>query len=138
MSWDLGGRPSSLCVAAADRACRSIGYRRRQKRISSRCSPTRRNRFGAIARRRYEALLIACLRDIAADPKGPGSVARPELGAEVWGYHLRHGRDRARTSDGVVRPPCHLLLFRATRPDVIGVGRVLYDGMELEQHLPEQ
>ena len=96
------------------------------------------DRFGAIARRRYEALLVACLRDIATDPERAGSVARPELGAGVRSYHLRHGRARARTSDGVVRQPRHLLLFRATQPGVIGVGRVLYDGMELERHLPEQ
>jgi len=96
------------------------------------------DRFGAIARRRYEALLVACLRDIATDPERSGSVARPELGAAVRSYHLRHGCARARTSDSVVRQPRHLLLFRATQPDVIGVGRVLYDGMELERHLPEQ
>jgi toxin ParE1/3/4 len=96
------------------------------------------DRFGAIARRRYEALLIACLRDIAADPERPGKVTRPEFGVGVRSYHLCHGRARARTSDGVVRQPRHLLLFRGAQPDVIGVGRVLYDGMELERHLPEQ
>jgi toxin ParE1/3/4 len=25
-----------------------------------------------------------------------------------------------------------------TRPDLIGVGRVLHDGMEIERHLPSQ
>jgi toxin ParE1/3/4 len=53
-------------------------------------------------------------------------------------YHLRHSRDRARTADGLVRQPRHLLLYRVTRPDLIGVGRVLHDGMEIERHLPSQ
>jgi toxin ParE1/3/4 len=95
-------------------------------------------RFGEIARRRYEALLVVGLRDIAFDPERPGSVARPELGLTVRSYHLRHSRDRARTADGLVRQPRHLLLYRVTRPDLIGIGRVLHDGMEIERHLPGQ
>jgi toxin ParE1/3/4 len=93
-------------------------------------------RFGDVARQRYEALLVAALRDIAADPQRPGSVARPELGFTVRSYHLRHSRGRARTPDGLVRRPRHLLLYRTVRPEMIGVGRVLYDGMEIERHLP--
>jgi toxin ParE1/3/4 len=93
-------------------------------------------RFGDVARQRYEALLVAALRDIAADPHRPGSVARPELGRAVRSYHLRHSRGHARTPDGLVRRPRHLLLYRTVRPDLIGVGRVLYDGMELERHVP--
>ena len=96
------------------------------------------DRFGEIARRRYEALLVAALRDIAADPECRGSVARPELGAGVRSYHLRHSRRHARTPDGVVRQPRHLLFYRTIRPDLIGIGRVLYDGMEVERHLPSQ
>ena len=96
------------------------------------------NRFGEIARRRYEALLVVGLRDIAFDPERPGSAARPELGLTVRSYHLRHSRDRVRTVDGLVRQPRHLLLYRVTRPDLIGVGRVLHDGMEIERHLPSQ
>jgi len=96
------------------------------------------DRFGEIARRRYEALLVAGLKDIASDPERPGSVARPELGLAVRSYHLRHSRGRARTQDGLVRQPRHFLLYRAARPDLIGVGRVLHDAMEIERHLPSQ
>ena len=105
------------------------------------------DRFGEIARRRYEALVVAGLRDIASDPERPSSVARPELGPAVRSYHLRHSRGRARTPDGLVRQPRHFLLYRLARPDLIGrlarpdligVGRVLYDGMEVERHLPSQ
>jgi toxin ParE1/3/4 len=95
-------------------------------------------RFGELARQRYETLLVAALRDIAADPQRLGSVARPELGLAVRSYHLSHSRGRARTPDGLVRRPRHLLLYRTVRPDMIGVGRVLYDGMEIERHLPRR
>lgn len=92
--------------------------------------------FGAPARRRYEALVAQAIRDVAADPLRPGSVARPELGVDVCSYHLRNSRERARTSEGLVRNPRHLLLFRPIRSGLIGIGRVLHDAMELERHLP--
>lgn len=93
-------------------------------------------RFGIAARRRYEALLAAALCAVATEPERAGSVARPEFGAGVRSFHLRHCRRQARTVDGSVQRPRHVLLYRAIRPDLIGIGRVLYDGMELERHLP--
>ena len=36
--------------------------------------------FGEAARRRYESLIVAALRDVATQPDRPGSIARPELG----------------------------------------------------------
>ena len=95
-------------------------------------------RFGDTARRRYEVLLVTGLRDIASDPDRAGSTARPELGSMVRSFHLRHCRDRARTQAGLVRQPRHLLLYRAMRADLIGVGRVLHDGMDIEAHVPSQ
>ncbi|MFC5756882.1 type II toxin-antitoxin system RelE/ParE family toxin [Rhizobium sp. GCM10022189] len=93
-------------------------------------------RFGEPARSRYEHLLVTALGDLAVDPDRIGTVKRPELGEGVRSYHLRHSRDRARYENGIVRRPRHLLLFRLARPDLIGIGRVLYDAMELERHLP--
>lgn len=52
--------------------------------------------FGAAGRRRYEALLEAALRDIAADPGRPGSREEPQLGPDLRIYHIRLSRDRAR------------------------------------------
>lgn len=94
------------------------------------------SRFGEMARRRYEVLLATALRDVAADPERPGSAARPELGLGVRSYHLFHSRERARGPDGMVRRPRHFLLYRPTNPDVIGIGRVLHDAMEVGRHLP--
>jgi toxin ParE1/3/4 len=92
--------------------------------------------FGELARSRYQALLLAGLRDIAAVPTRPGSITRPELGPCVHSYHLRHSRDRAQGVQGPVRRLRHLVLYRVITPGLIGVGRVLHDGIELERHLP--
>ncbi|CUX48082.1 Plasmid stabilization system protein [Agrobacterium tumefaciens str. Cherry 2E-2-2] len=93
-------------------------------------------RFGELARLRYEYLLVTALRDLVAEPDRIGSISCPELGNDVRSYHLRHSRDRARHESGIVRRPRHLLLFRLAGPDLIGVGRVLHDAMEIERHLP--
>lgn len=94
--------------------------------------------FGTAARLRYEALLASALRDIATDPERPGSVARPELGPGVRSYHVRHSRHAVPPQAGAVRRPRHLILFRSVRPGLIGIGRILHDGMELERHVPPE
>lgn len=94
--------------------------------------------FGEAARKRYETLLVAALRDVSSQPDRPGSLERPELGEGVRSWHLRLSRERARTDTGIVRRPRHFLVYRAVS-DVVVVGRVLHDAMELAQHLePEE
>ena len=90
--------------------------------------------FGESARTRYEALIVAALRDIAMQPDRPGSIERPELGAGIRSWHLRLSRERARTETGVVRQPRHFLIYRP-EPDLVVIGRVLHDAMELARHL---
>ncbi len=90
--------------------------------------------FGEQARHRYEALVIAALRDIAAQPERAGSIERPELGDSVRSWHLRLSRDRARTPTGMVRRPRHFLLYRQ-EAELVAVARVLHDAMELSWHL---
>jgi toxin ParE1/3/4 len=92
--------------------------------------------FGDIARRRYERLLAVALRDIGANPELVGSVPRPELGPALRSYHLFHSRERARTDDGIVRRPRHFFLYRAMNPDMVVIGRVLHDAMDIERNLP--
>ncbi len=90
--------------------------------------------FGVEARKRYETLIVAALRDIAAQPDRVGNVKRPELGAAVRSWHLRLSRERARTETGVVRNPRHFLIYRQ-EPGLIVIARVLHDAMELARHL---
>lgn len=91
-------------------------------------------RFGETARLRYEALLVAAFRDIAAMPDRPGSLERPELGAGVRSWHLRHSRTRARTETGAAHRPRHFVIYRIDA-GVLVVGRVLHDAMELARHM---
>lgn len=90
--------------------------------------------FGEDARLRYEALIMAALRDIAEQPERAGSLARPELGSGVRSWHLRLSRDRARGALGVVHKPRHFLIYRP-ESDLLVLGRVLHDAMELARHL---
>ncbi|WP_290648935.1 type II toxin-antitoxin system RelE/ParE family toxin [Aquisalimonas sp.] len=94
--------------------------------------------FGVTARVRYETLLVTALRDIAHQPTRPGSLERPELGEHVRSWHLGLSRDRARTDAGIVRRPRHFLIYRLDA-ELVVVGRVLHDAMELTRHLePEE
>jgi toxin ParE1/3/4 len=90
--------------------------------------------FGEAARLRYESLIVAALRDVAAHPDRPGSLARPELGAGVRSWHMRLSRDHGKPGVDVVRRPRHFLVYRP-EPSLVVVGRVLHDAMELARHL---
>lgn len=94
--------------------------------------------FGEAARLRYETLIATALREIAHHPTRPGSLERHELGGNVRSWHLGLSRNRARTGSGVVRRPRHFLIYRLDGEMVV-VGRLLHDAMELTRHLcPEQ
>lgn len=95
-------------------------------------------RFGVDARHRYEALIVAAIRDIAENPGRPGAPERPELGAGTRSWHLRHSRDRARTGTGTVRRPRHLIVFRTSASGIVEIGRILHDAMELARHCPTE
>lgn len=90
--------------------------------------------FGEAARLRYESLIVAALRDVASQPNGPGSLARPELGVGVRSWHLRLSREHMKPGAGIVSRPHHLLVYRVA-PGVVVVGRVLHHAMELARHL---
>ena len=90
--------------------------------------------LGEAARLRYQSLIVAALRDVAAQPDRPGSIARPELGTGVRSWHLRLSRNHVATGAEAVRRPRHFLVYRF-EPAVLVVGRVLHDAMELAQHL---
>lgn len=94
-------------------------------------------KFGLDACRRYEALLTTALQDLASDSTRRGTTTRPELGTNVFSYHLRHSRKRAGAAPGIARSPHHLLLYRVTPPGLVEIGRMLHDAMELERHLPD-
>jgi toxin ParE1/3/4 len=96
---------------------------------------TSADRWGPDGRKRYEAVLAAAMRQVAAEPDGPLSKQRPELRAGIRSFHLRH----ARVSAGVarVKQPVHVLYYRIDREGVIEIVRVLHERMEPKRHLDE-
>jgi toxin ParE1/3/4 len=92
--------------------------------------------FGESARLRYEALLEAAFQALLENPERPGVRLRGELGAGVRSYHLRFARERVRSRR--VHAPRHLIIFRRVERDMLQIGRVLHDAMELAAHLPPE
>ncbi|HJG91472.1 MAG TPA: type II toxin-antitoxin system RelE/ParE family toxin [Brachybacterium massiliense] len=90
------------------------------------------NEFGVDARHRYAALIAAALRDAAGRGLGAEPTARPELGPDVLSWHLARSRDHS--TGGRVRQPRHVILCRWDG-DVLEIGRVLHDSMDLRQHV---
>ena len=88
--------------------------------------------FGERARRRYAALIVAAIRDVAQNPCGVGTKARPELGDGVYSWHLSQSREHVTGS--LVHKPRHFLIYRADNGIVV-IGRVLHDSMDLERHI---
>ncbi|MGP5165553.1 hypothetical protein [Arthrobacter rhombi] len=91
--------------------------------------------FGAEARYRYEALIATAIRDSASRTDDVGYTARPELGDGVFSWHLSQSRTRA--PGKTVHRPRHFLICRR-EGDVLVVGRVLHDAMELRRHVDHQ
>jgi toxin ParE1/3/4 len=67
------------------------------------------DKFGPAACRRYEALLTVALESLREEPEKFGSIARRQFGAAIRTYHLRFSRDEARTPEGIVRRPRHVV-----------------------------
>jgi toxin ParE1/3/4 len=94
------------------------------------------DKFGSAACRRYEALLVEAFDSLCKDPEKFGSIARPEFGESLKTYHLRFSQDEARTAEGIVHKPRHLLVYQLRENQVLEIVRILHDSMELERHLP--
>lgn len=91
-----------------------------------------RARFGAATARRYGALLVAAMRDVASDPNRPGSTTQPELSRGARSWHVR--LSRSHSTAGAVQHPRHVVIYRADGDGVV-ILRVLHDSMDLPRHL---
>jgi toxin ParE1/3/4 len=94
---------------------------------------TSEERWGAGARRRYEAIIAAAMRKVAADPTGPATRDRAALSAGIRSFHVRHARGHG--PEAKVRQPVHVLYYRAITPDLVEIIRVLHERMEPSRHL---
>ena len=89
--------------------------------------------FGDDARRRYEALIAAGIRQVVNVPDGPGVRERPELGPGVQSWHLRQSKHHG-PPDMLVQHPRHVLIFRQDG-EVVVIGRVHHESMQADRHV---
>jgi len=96
---------------------------------------TSAERWAAEGRQRYAAVLIAAMRQVAAEPDGPLTRKRPDLRSGIRSFHVRYAR---RSPEGAtVRKVVHVLYYRVAEESVIEIIRVLHERMEPSRHLDE-
>ena len=82
--------------------------------------------FGVRQAAIYRDVLVQAVSELAKGPDVAGSRARDDIMAGLRTLHVaRHGR-RGR----------HFLLYRAVEDEIIEIGRILHDQMDLPRHSP--
>ena len=82
-------------------------------------------KFGEAKEREYRELILLALRRLENDPEA--GKHRPDIFPYAWTLHISRPRKRAR----------HLFLYRINDDGKVQVARLLYDGMDLPRHVPE-
>jgi toxin ParE1/3/4 len=90
-------------------------------------------RWGSDGRQRYEALLFNAIEQLAAQPEGPLTRKRNDVGSRVRSFHVRHTR-RERRGERISQP-VHVIYYRARRGGIIEIVRILHERMEPRRHL---
>jgi len=94
---------------------------------------TSAERWGPAGRLRYSNLLMAAMNALAHAPEGPMTQDCARLARNLRSSHLRHVRiDDPETSVG---SPVHVIYYRAVRPGLIAIVRVLDERMEPSRHV---
>ena len=83
--------------------------------------------FGERKYEQYKELIRQALADIAADPYRPPARHRPEIGVDIRTFHIARPGKKAR----------HLFLYRVVQDELVDLGRLLHDSMDLRRHQPE-
>ena len=94
---------------------------------------TSAERWGMESRHRYATLLAAAMRKVAAGPEGPATRDRSDIASGIRSLHIRHVHGK--NADIKVRRPVHVLYYRAIRPDLVEIVRVLHESMEPGRHI---
>lgn len=90
-------------------------------------------RWGSEARRRYEALLFDAIQQLAAQPDGPLTPKRSDVGPRIRSFHVRHTRREPGAER--VRQPVHVIYYRPRQGGIIEIVRILHERMEPRRHL---
>jgi toxin ParE1/3/4 len=96
---------------------------------------TSAERWGTEGRRRYAAVIATAMRQVASDPDGVATRDRSEFLRGVRSFHIRHAR--ADDLAPKVMRPAHILYYRAIRPGLVEIVRVLHERMEPSRHISE-
>src|ERR1700730_2741753 len=94
--------------------------------------------FGPQTLKRYGKLIATAIEQVAENPELAGSCKRPEIAEHCRTYHLFFSRKAAGRAGDRIRHPRHFLLYRVTESNVVEIGRVLHESVELPAHLPEE
>ena len=94
--------------------------------------------FGPLTLKRYAKLIATAIQQIAENPERAGSRQRPEIAANCRTYHLYFSRKSAGRAWDRIRQPRHFLLYRVSESNMVEIGRVLHDSMDLQANLPEE
>jgi toxin ParE1/3/4 len=94
--------------------------------------------FGPQTLKRYGKLIATAIEQVAENPERAGSSKRPEISEHCRTYHLFFSRKAAGRAGDRLRHPRHFLLYRVSASNIVEIGRVLHDSMELQAHLPEE
>jgi toxin ParE1/3/4 len=94
--------------------------------------------FGPQTLKRYGKFIATAIEQVAENPELSGSVQRPEIAEHCRTYHLFFSRKSAGLAGDWIRHPRHFLLYRVSDSNVVEIGRVLHDSMDLQAHLPEE
>jgi len=94
--------------------------------------------FGPQTLKRYAKLIATAIEQIAENPDRTGSSRRPEIAEHCRTYHLYFSRKSTGRAGDRLRQPRHFLLYRVTESNIVEIGRVLHDSMDLQANLPEE
>jgi len=94
--------------------------------------------FGDAASRRYAALIVQAIMDLAKQPTRAGVHERPEISVRLCSYHLAHSRVRIRNVEERVAAPRHFVMFRIRNDGVLEIVRILHDSMDLARYVPHE
>ncbi len=86
------------------------------------------DKFGEHKYAEYRGLVALTLQELGSDPTNARTKTRPEIHPQARTVHLARKGKAAR----------HFILYRIVDESIVEIGRLLYDGMDLAQHLPEQ
>jgi toxin ParE1/3/4 len=94
--------------------------------------------FGPQTLIRYGKLIAKAIEQVAENPELVGSAPRPEIAESCRTYHLYFSRKSTGRGRDRIRHPRHFLLYRVTESNIVEIGCVLHDSVDLQAHLPEE